>query len=567
MRGSSRVSCLSKDTNYDRIKSLFIVEGIGEESKDQMTTGKTALLSVFNKEGIVEFAQALILLGWRILSSGGTASKLREAGVGVMDVAEISGLSPILGHRVVTLVPQVHGGLLATTAMVDELKALGYPWIDLVCVDFYPLEEEIARPGATEASVIDKTDIGGPTMVSSGSKGRRIVIVDPADRVRVLKLLQEEGDVDASVRRELSAKADGIIAGYRLASARFHSDGAINGMIGTKVLACSYGENAWQTPAGLYSTGSHDPLGLDRFKLVAGKPPSYNNLCDLDRLLQTVTHMVAVGGDGATCALAVKHGNPCGAAMETSSEYVSERIGSRRRVVCRAIDGDRRAIFGGLVLVTYEMDEELADILLTHHMNAGTRRILDGVIAPSFTAGAIELLRRKGDRCRFLANPALATLDAGSLDRAKRFRYVRGGFLMQPNYTFVLPIDIVEPRDSLDLCLAWAVGAHANSNTVTLVKDGMLIGNGVGQQDRVGCCELAIKRAKDAGHDMQGCVAYSDSFFPFEDGPEVLIKAGVRAILATSGSIRDGNVRKVCKHAGVRFYTLPDAGARGFFGH
>ncbi|KAA0206005.1 hypothetical protein EDM68_04000 [Candidatus Uhrbacteria bacterium] len=533
-----------------------------------------ALLSVFDKQGIVEFARELVALGFDLLSSGGTAKVLREAGLAVTDVAEISGLPAILGHRVVTLVPQIHGGLLASEDMRAELDELGYPWIDLCCLDLYPLHAAIADPNATRASVIDKTDIGGPTMLRSAAKGRRIVICDPDDRMKVIAWLKEgKPDEDAFITK-LCAKVEGVIADYCLASARFHSQGEIDGMVGTKVLTPKYGENAWQTPAGLYSIGSRDPLGLDKFHVVAGQPPSYNNLCDLDRMLQTITHMmVALKGTSYEGAVAVKHGNPCGAACDhVRGDYPDPGSNrSRAMIIAQTIDGDRRAIFGGLVMTTFDIDEELADILLTHGMDGGRRRLLDGIIAPGFSQGAIEMLRRKGDKCRFIVNEALDrnSFFGFSLDPRPRCRYVRGGFLMQPNYRFVpdwSKMNLLD-EDVLDIGMAWSVGAHSNSNTVTLVKDGMLIGNGVGQQDRVGCCELAIKRARDAGHDPKGAVAYSDSFFPFEDGPKVLIEAGIRAIFATSGSVNDEIVKKTCADAGVRFYTLPDAEARGFFGH
>lgn len=191
----------------------------------------TALISVFNKEGIVPFAGTLIELNWRIISSGGTARTLSEAGLPVTDVAEISGLPAVLGHRVVTLVPHIHGGLLATEDQREELNELGYPWIDLCCVDFYPLRDAIADPTATEESVIEKTDIGGPTMVRSAAKGRRIVVVDPADRTRVLEWIKSGQPDPDKFKRKLAAKAEGIVADYCLQAARFHSNGEISGSV------------------------------------------------------------------------------------------------------------------------------------------------------------------------------------------------------------------------------------------------------------------------------------------------------------------------------------------------
>ena len=339
-------------------------------------------------------------------------------------------------------------------------------------------------------------------------------------------------------------------------------------VLGDVTLECKYGENGYQTPAALYSSATADPLALDQFTVVQGTAPSYNNLCDLDRLLQTSTH-IAAGfeinfGEVPFLAVACKHGNPCGASAGHSP----------REVVEKAIQGDLRAVFGGLVLLNFDVDEEIAETLMVHKMDGG-RRLLDGIIAPGFSEGAVEALKRKGDKCRLLANPALKLLDRNSLDAADRYRYVRGGFLAQPNFTFVpeLHSDQVEQSGeasagvAADMILAWAVGSTSNSNTVTLVRDSMLIGNGVGQQDRVGGCKLAIMRATDAGHVVAGAVAYSDSFFPFVDGPEELAAAGIRAILATSGSVRDAEVSDYCHSQGITLFRYPDAIGRGFFGH
>jgi phosphoribosylaminoimidazolecarboxamide formyltransferase/IMP cyclohydrolase len=394
----------------------------------------------------------------------------------------------------------------------------------------------------------------------------------------------------------LVAKAEVVVADYCLVSARYHSAGKYQGMVGRQIAQCKYGENGYQTPAGLYertadkSANYADLLSLANFKLIAGTAPSYNNWVDVDRLLQTITHIAAgvevnritlsalrasppEGENSAVLpmiAVGVKHGNPCGAAVS----------GDPSSAIQKMLEGDLRAIFGGLVMVNFSLDEKLAEVLLAYKMSSG-RRLLDGIIAPEFSPAAIEMLKRKGDKCRFLVNPALANLSKDSIDNHQRFRYVRGGFLVQPNYTFILDFSVVSSfmsssqtadksanyKTQQDLILAWAIGSTSNSNTVTLVKDGMLIGNGVGQQDRVGCCQLAIKRATDAGHQTKGAVAYSDSFFPFVDGVETLARAGITAIFATSGSVRDGEVKEFCAKNKINLVMLPDSIARGFFGH
>jgi phosphoribosylaminoimidazolecarboxamide formyltransferase/IMP cyclohydrolase len=330
---------------------------------------------------------------------------------------------------------------------------------------------------------------------------------------------------------------------------------------------CAYGENAWQAPARLVHDSGADPLAIGRFEQLEGTALSYNNIAELDRQLQTVTHIAAAfdhsSGRVPAIAIGTKHGNACGAGVAASAVGAAQRM----------LTGDPRAIFGGCVMLNSRVDTTVAETLLSHASEG--RRLLDTVAAASFSEAAVDLLARKQGKCRILANPALAELSRESLDSTPRRRPVRGGVLEQPNYTFVL--DLEDPliwRDGAlsavqqaDLLLAWAVGSTSNSNTVTLVRDGQLLGNGVGQQDRVGGCALAVMRARDAGHDTVGAVAYSDSFFPFPDAPEALIAAGISAIFSTSGSVRDDLVRQTIRDAGVSALQLPDRSARGFFGH
>ncbi len=329
---------------------------------------------------------------------------------------------------------------------------------------------------------------------------------------------------------------------------------------------CAYGENAWQTPARLVHADTDDPLALQRCELLEGSAPSYNNLAELDRQLQTITHVAAAfdvaGGGIPAIAVGTKHGNACGAAVADTLTHAAERM----------VTGDPRAIFGGCVILAGEVDEAVAAALV-HHASEG-RRLLDLVVAASFTEPALEILARKQGKCRVLANPALAGLTRDSLDAAPRSRPVRGGVLEQPNYTFVLDLADAEVQrhgpltagQERDLRLAWAVGATSNSNTTTLVRGGQLLGNGVGQQDRVGGCALASSRARDAGHDVTGAVAYTDSFFPFPDGAQVLTDAGITAIFSTTGSVRDDLVREAVTAGGVTLVQRPDARARGFYG-
>ena len=214
---------------------------------------KIALISVYNKEGIVDFAQSLVSLGWKIISSGGTAKHLKDAGIPVTDVAEITGMPAILGHRVVTLHPKIHGGLLAlnTPEHLAELQKYEIPWIDMICDDLYPLEEEIKNPDATRESVIEKTDVGGPTFIRSAVKGRRIVICEVSDRGKVLEWLKAGEPNREEFINNLAAKAEAVVARYCSISGEYHSAGEYKGIFGKKNLECAYGENAYQKPASL----------------------------------------------------------------------------------------------------------------------------------------------------------------------------------------------------------------------------------------------------------------------------------------------------------------------------
>jgi phosphoribosylaminoimidazolecarboxamide formyltransferase/IMP cyclohydrolase len=498
---------------------------------------------------------------------------LGEHKIKVRDVSEIVGGGAILGHRVVTLSREIHAGLMARPDFEEdrkELKRLKIPFIDLACVDLYPLEEAIAKPDADYVSVIEATDVGGPTLIRSAAKGGRIVICDPGDRETVAEKLKSKGDLGKEERVALAAKAEYVVSKYCLASAKFHSKERYFGSIGEQVAETLYGENAWQVPGKLYSAGSNDPLALDKFQVLTDMAPSYNNTCDIDRMLQTLTHITASFKKNKLSSkyfgVAVKHGNCCGASYGDDKAEVIKKV----------VEGDPRAIFGGLTMFNFPFGEEEAETLFTHLMDKGQRRLLDGIVVPEFSKKTLEIFRRKKDKCRFIINPALADLNEDSLDVARRSRYVRGGFLSQPNYTFILDFshpeikmpEILEDIEKKgDLLLAWAISATSNSNTITLVRDKKLIGNGVGQQDRVGCAELAIKRARDMKHEIKGAVAASDSFFPFPDAPKVLIDAGVKTIFSTSGSVKDDETRKLCSENGVSLVQIPDKVARGFFGH
>lgn len=487
-----------------------------------MISKPQAFFSVYNKTGIVDFARELVKLGYTIIASGGTAKALSNDGVPVTDLAKLIGAGEMLHHKVVTLDRKFHAMLLADESPEEtaELKKLDVPRIDLLCCDFYPQAE------------LGQTDIGGPTMVRAAVKGKRIVICDVTDRTRVISALKK-GTIE-KLKQQLWARAENRVADYVRESARKY----------VPQLPVKYGENRWQTNARISITDPEDPFAPDRFIIKEGTDRSYINFTDIDRLLQSATH-IAAGfkknfGKIPPIAIGAKHGNLCGAGVGEDA-------------LKKMLSGDPQAISGGWVLVNFAIGKKEAMLLKEG-------RILDGVIAPEVTDEAIEILARKSGKCRIVVNKALKT-QLAKLDEHMRLRYIRGGFLTQSNYSFV-----PELKDK-DLLLAWAVGSTSNSNTVTLIKNGMMIANATGQQSRVLACKLAMLIAKTAGHPTRGAAAYSDSFFPFIDGPKVLADAGITKLFVTSGSIRDQEVFAYLKKRKIKLFSLPDEKARGFYNH
>ncbi len=329
-----------------------------------------------------------------------------------------------------------------------------------------------------------------------------------------------------------------------------------------------YGENP-QSSATLMEDTSLPADSLSIFNLANpdGSPFDYSSMSfisvsDTDRMLNTITN-IAAGfakntGKVPAIAVAVKHGHICGAAVGQSPAEAVQRM----------YEGDRRAIFGGFIMFNFALSVEVAQALLD---TAGGKTFLAGVVAPEITQEALELLPKQKRAMQTIVLPALAELNEDSINKNEKRRQVRGGYIVEqsgeyvPNFTEIA--EGVSEEVERDLILSWGVGSTSVSNTITLAKSGMVIGNGVGQQDRVGACELAIKRAKDAGHELEGAVAYSDSFFPFTDGVEILADAGIKTIFATSGSVKDKQVRKFASEHGVLLIQAPDKEARGFFGH
>jgi phosphoribosylaminoimidazolecarboxamide formyltransferase/IMP cyclohydrolase len=493
-----------------------------------------ALLSVYDKSGIVDLARGLAELGWDLVSSGGTAAALRDAGLGVTDTADITGFPAILGHRVVTLHPKVHGGILADptdAAHRADLEAHGIEPFDLVVVNLYPFGSDpstFAHGGAgTPARGEDLIDVGGPAMIRAAAKNHAHVgvVVDPADYEPVLDELRAKGGLSDATRRALARTAFARTAAYDAAIVGwFDATGpeadelpeSVHLAYRREPLALRYGENPHQRAA-LYRAEGAEPWWASLTQ-HSGLALSYLNLYDADAAWLLAHDLAQRFGQPA--AVIVKHANPCGAA-------VAEDLATAYR---HALDADPRSAFGGIVALTQPLDEATVE-----HMVAAPQA--DVVVAPGYGPGAIEALQAKRKNTRLLEAPPPVP------DRW-HLRPVTGGLLVQDQHGFVAePGDwrVVtqrqpSPPELRDAELAWRVCGWVKSNAIVLAKEGTAWGIGAGQQNRVEAGQLAA--AKAAGRATGGACA-SDAFYPFPDGIEAAAEAGVAVVIQPGGSVRD----------------------------
>jgi phosphoribosylaminoimidazolecarboxamide formyltransferase/IMP cyclohydrolase len=467
-----------------------------------------ALISVFDKRGIADFAAGLATRGWEIISTGGTARLLGEAGVTVIPIEDVTGFPEMLDGRVKTLHPAVHGGLLARRDLPAHMAAIethGIAPIDLVVVNLYPFRETIAKPNVTFAEAIEQIDIGGPSMLRSAAKNHAAVlpVVDPADYSRVLQAL--DGDaIPPSLRRELAAKVfshtsayDAVIGAY-LAGEHDEALPPFLSLALTRQMTLRYGENPYQRAA-LYVT---DEPGVRDLRQLHGKELSFNNILDIEGALLAV----APWSDRTACAI-IKHTTPCGIALgHTPAE-------AYRRALAAAAEAMRELF-------------------------------VEVVVAPHVREDALAVFQRKKN-LRVVELPA-GPPPAGALD----FKRVRGGLLAQDRFHYnadegqwTVPTTRA-PTDEewRDLRFAWAAVASVKSNAILLARDEAAIGIGAGQMSRVDASFLAVHKARNAGQDVAGAVLASDAFFPFPDGVEEAAKAGVSAIIQPGGSVRDQEV-------------------------
>jgi phosphoribosylaminoimidazolecarboxamide formyltransferase/IMP cyclohydrolase len=511
-----------------------------------------ALISVSDKRGVENFARALEQRGIAILSTGGTAQLLRQAGVRVQEVSEHTGFPEMMDGRVKTLHPKVHGGLLAlrddaqhTASMREHAIAP----IDLLVVNLYPFEATIARPGVERADAIEQIDIGGPAMVRSAAKNHRFVgvVTDPADYGRVLDELERgAGSLAPALLRELACKAFALTARYDAAiSSWLHeqerAQGAVGNLPATYALAAPravelrYGENPHQQAALYRSTQVPREASVAAAEVLGGKALSYNNLVDLDAALALAKEF------DAPFAAVVKHNNPCGAAAADSMARALEL----------AWQGDPLSAFGSVLCFTRPLDLACADFL------ASGNRFVEAIIAPSFEEAALKLLLEKpkwGRNVRLLAcGPiAPAARDAHALE----LKPISGGFLVQTRDLAAETAESCKPATSAratpeqlaGLLFAARIAKHVKSNAIVLAQGTQVVGVGAGQMSRVDAVHLALRKA---GERAQGSALASDAFFPFPDGVEAAIAGGVRAILQPGGSVRDAEVVAACESRGV----------------
>ncbi len=508
-----------------------------------------ALISVSDKTGLQEFARGLAERGVEILSTGGTAQALREAGLVVRDVADVTGFPEMMDGRVKTLHPKVHGGLLALRddpAHVAAMVAHGIEAIDLLVVNLYPFEATVAK-GADYDACIENIDIGGPAMIRAAAKNHAhvAVVVDPQDYAKVLGDMDQHGRATCpKFRRKLAQRAFARTAAYDAAVSNWLA-GAIGdpaprrrSFAGTLAQTLRYGENPHQRAA-FYTDGSDRP-GVATARQWQGKELSYNNINDTDAAFELVAEF---DPDEAPACAIVKHANPCGVA----------RGGTLLEAYRRAYDCDRTSAYGGIVALNRTLDAATAEEI--------GRIFTEVVIAPDADEGA---------KAVFAARTNLRLLTTGALPDPKApglaFRQVAGGFLVQDrDNALMTPADLKvvtkrAPTDAelADLLFAWKVAKHVKSNAVVYVKGGATVGIGAGQMSRVDSTRIAARKSADMSEAMglpelsvKGSVVASDAFFPFPDGLLTAAEAAATAVIQPGGSMRDAEVIAAADAAGL----------------
>ncbi|PMP77044.1 MAG: bifunctional phosphoribosylaminoimidazolecarboxamide formyltransferase/inosine monophosphate cyclohydrolase [Sulfurihydrogenibium sp.] len=499
---------------------------------------KRALISVSDKTGIVEFAKELVNLGYQIVSSSGTAKHLKENGIEVLEVSQITGFPEILDGRVKTLHPKIHGGILAIRDNPQHLKQLNendITPIDIVAINLYPFEETVKK-GADLDEIIENIDIGGPAMVRAAAKNYKFVtiITDPNDYETVIKELKENGDVSIDTRKLLSLKAfrhtalyDSIIATVLNEKFGINEDFPKELTIPMrKKTNLRYGENPHQK-ASLYVNPIEEGLSVADSEILQGKEMSYNNYLDVEASLLLVKEF-----ENPACVI-VKHNNPCGVA-ERDNLYEAYQL---------ALQTDPKSAFGGIVAFNRQLDGKTAKAL--------TELFLEVVVAPSFSEEALDILKTKKN---------LRVVKIKNFDKeivGKDLKRLTGGYLVQDRDKGLYEtLEVVTERKPTekeleDLIFALKVVKHVKSNAVVIAKDRRSVGIGVGQTSRVDSLETAVKKAQEFSLPLEGSVLASEAFFPFRDSIDFAAKYGIKAVIQPGGSIRDNEVIQACNEHGI----------------
>ena len=487
---------------------------------------KRALVSVSDKSGLVDFVKGLQTAGWEIIATGGTQKLLENSGVNTIGISDVTGFPEICDGRVKTLHPKVHGGLLARRDEPSHLQALeenGISFIDLVCVNLYPFRETIAKEGVSMADAIENIDIGGPSMLRSAAKNYNdvTVVCDPADYDTILAEIKATGNTTLETRLQLSAKAYTHTAQYDACIATYMREKAgLNEKLFLEFdlkQGLRYGENPHQS-AKFYASTKAIPFSLATGKQLQGKEMSYNNIQDANAALN-----IARDFDEPFC-VALKHMNPCGAAVAATIEEAWQK----------AYEADTVSIYGGIVICNRTITKEIA---------LGMKPIfLEIVIAPDFTDEAMEIFATK-------KNLRVIQVDmTPSTEAIDQYVSVNGGLLVQHLDTQIETITAdmcatkVQPDAATlaDMQFGWNIVKHVKSNAIVVVKNGQTLGVGAGQMNRVGSAEIAMKQAHAAGV-TEGLILASDGFLPFDDTVALAAQYGVTAIVQPGGSIRDND--------------------------
>jgi phosphoribosylaminoimidazolecarboxamide formyltransferase/IMP cyclohydrolase len=506
-----------------------------------------ALISVYDKSGLDAFAQGLAELGWELVASGGTAAHLEELGLPVTTVESLTGFPELLAGRVKTLHPNIHAGILARRELEDDRAALaehGIEPFDLVCVNLYPFERVVATLDVAEEEAIEMIDVGGPSLLRGAAKNHASVtpVCRPEDYERVLDELREEGEVSPETRRRLAAIAFSLTAAYDAAIASWlaEADELPELLVAAfdKQLDLPYGENPHQQAAYYAERGTRTQL-LSRVEQLHGRELSFNNLNDLNAARLLVQEF------GRPACVIVKHANPCGVAVARTIEEAYER----------ALAGDPVSAYGGVVVLNRAVSAELGEAL--------AEQFVEVLFAPGYDEAALSALTRKP------ATRILNDLERRALDPAERdFKRVLGGLLVQDRDSEVdgrerMEVVTGEPSEAEwdDLTFAWRVCKHVTSNAIVLAKGLQTIGIGAGQMSRVDAVRIAVAKAREHGHSLEGASLASDAFFPFADGPQIALDEGVTALIQPGGSKRDDEVVAAVESAGA---TMLFTGRRHF---